>query len=186
MKAFLYDENDMCTIIQPSLNPGERQAVLITHDESTFYNGECRHWYWMENGKRKIPPKSKGQSLMISGFVCQCHGFMSNADNKVKTYTLFEAGKNRQGWFTNADLIDQFMACKNLIKDLHPDMDIYVAFDNSNTHRAKPPDGLDVTQLNLSDGGARVQGVRIRDGFYFDDCGNRIVHSMMKADGSVK
>ena len=38
----------------------------------------------------------------------------------------------------------------------------------------------------LCDGGARVQGVRIRDGFYFDDCGNRIVYSMMKADGSVK
>ena len=31
----------------------------------------------MENGEKKLLPKSKGQSIMISGFMCACHGFMS-------------------------------------------------------------------------------------------------------------
>ena len=48
----------------------------------------------MENRKEKILPKSKGQSLMISGFICQCHGFMKSAK---KSYKVFLAGSNREG-----------------------------------------------------------------------------------------
>jgi hypothetical protein len=32
---------------------------------------------------------------MISGFVCDCHGFMS--DGHEKSYKFFEAGVNREG-----------------------------------------------------------------------------------------
>jgi hypothetical protein len=42
---------------------------------------------------------------MISGFVCKCHGFMINGNQK--SYKLFEAGNNRDGWFTNDDLVQK-------------------------------------------------------------------------------
>jgi hypothetical protein len=151
------------TPIEPTLAEGERKLVLITHDESTFYCNEGKKFFWLENGKRKILPKSKGQSLMISGFVCNCHGFMSNGTKH--SYILFRAGIARDGWYTNADLIKQFKSCTELFKELHPDCDILMAFDNSMTHHAKADDALDAKRLNLSDGGKNVKP--IRNGWYW-------------------
>ena len=65
---------------------------------------------------------------------------------------MIEAGKNREGWLTNKDLEAQFDKLLPLIRSLHPDCDIDIAFHNSMTHHAKVPDGLDVTKLKLSDG----------------------------------
>ena len=55
----------------------------------------------------------------------------------LKSYTTFEAGIAREGWFTNKDLVAQFNLIVPMIKDLHPDCDILIAFDNSMTHHAK-------------------------------------------------
>lgn len=137
---------DMQESIPPQLHQGEKECVLITHDESTFYCNEGRRFFWLENGKKKLLPKSKGTSLMISGFCCQCHGFMSHSG--AKSYQVFKAGTGREGWFTNQHLVDQFNLCLPVLNHFHPDCELLVAFDNSMTHRARAPDGLDATRLN--------------------------------------
>ena len=101
-----YTGEDMGVVIAPKLLEGEKRVVLITHDESTFYCCEGKPMLWMENGKSKLLPKSKGTSIMVSGFVCPCHGMFS--DNTHQSFQLFEAGKNREGWFTNKDIVAQF------------------------------------------------------------------------------
>jgi hypothetical protein len=68
-----YEGADMENEIKPVLLNNEKEVVLITHDESTFYSNEGIRIFWMENGKKKLLPKSKGTSLMVSGFICQCH-----------------------------------------------------------------------------------------------------------------
>ena len=143
-----------------------RKAVLVTHDESTFYANDGKSHFWMENNKKKLLPKSSGQSIMISGFACACHGFMSGKVNgkMVKSYLVFHAGKGREGWFTNEHLVQQLDDCAALIKQLHPGADIYDAFDNSMTHRARPPDGLYASALNLSDGGKNVKPMQSSNG----------------------
>ena len=105
---------------------------------------------------------------MVSGFVCPCHGFMKATINGIqyKSYLLFEAGKNREGMFTNKDLNDQIDATYLLSRHYHPadKYDRCFAFDISMTHKAKSPDGLDATKINRSDGGA---GVTLqRDGWF--------------------
>jgi hypothetical protein len=144
------------------LECGKTEIIWITHDESTFYPNEGMSFFWMENGKKKILPKTKGSSIMISGFMCPCHGFMSAMidGRMIRSYTVFHCGTNRDGWFTNADLVKQLDDCAALFKHLHPDKDIHVFFDNSMTHRARAPDGLDASKLNLSDGGANVTNLR--------------------------
>jgi hypothetical protein len=128
----------------------------------------------MENGKKKLIPKSKGSSIMISGFACACHGLMEDEGNK--SYKFFEAGTHRDGWFTNKDLVDQFIACEPLLKRLHPDCDLLISFDNSMTHHARAPDGLDVSLLNLSDGGSKQR----KDGWWYMSGGNKVIHKMLK------
>jgi hypothetical protein len=95
---------------------------------------------------------------MISGFVCDCHGFM--AKDAIKSYEFFEAGTSRQGWYTNENLVNLFRSCSELFKDLHPDCDVMIAFDNSMTHHAKADDALDANRLNLSDGGKGIKHTR--------------------------
>ena len=168
------------TEIRPVLEDDEREFVVITHDEVTFYSNEGRQFFWLENGKKKLLPKTRGTSIMISGFMCQCHGFMSQGE--LKSYTFFHAGKNRDGWFTNDDLIKQFNGLVDLFKELHDGMDIHIAFDNSMTHRKIAPDGLDISSLTLNDS---TKKRKVRDGWYMKD-GEMITQVMNNADGTVK
>ena len=47
----------------------------------------------MENGEKKLLPKSKGQSIMTSKFMCACHGFMSAEIDGItyKSHQYFDA-----------------------------------------------------------------------------------------------
>jgi transposase len=78
----------------------------------------------------------------------------------ICSYQFFLAGTNRDGWFTNANLIEQIDSIIYMIKALHPNKELVFAFDNSMTHRAKPPDALDAWSRNLSDGGKNAKDMR--------------------------
>jgi hypothetical protein len=43
----------------PTLTDDEKRVVFITHNELTFYCNEGKALLWMENGKKKILPKSR-------------------------------------------------------------------------------------------------------------------------------
>jgi hypothetical protein len=154
-----YEGEEMEIVIEPKSTV---LVVLITHDESIVYSNDGMRKFWLENGKKKLLPKSFGTSIMISGFVCECHGFMMKEyDGKMcKSYVLFEAGTHREGWFTNDDLIKQVRECCHLFKDLHPNCELFFAFDNSNSHHKRAPDGLDASLLPLKDGGANAPIMR--------------------------
>ena len=155
-QMLLYDDN-MNPI--PFFNPdGKPQIVLITHDETTLYANDATRLVWMLNGKRKIKPKSNGSSLMISGFMCDCHGFLHL--NGQKSYETFEFGKNRDGAWTNDNLIEQLEKVIEIFKQMHPDCELLFLFDNSQNHHKKAPDGLDADSMNLNPGGKQK---RMRD-----------------------
>ena len=162
--------------------PDGIENVIITHDESTTYANEGRAVFYMEGGKKKCLPKGKGLSLMISGFACQCHGFMEF--NGQKSYELFEFGKNRDGAWKNEDLIQQARRCKPIFDGLHPNCNIYLGFDNSMNHHKKAPDGLDASVLLLSDGGKNTP--IIRNGWYLNENGERLEQRMQHDDGKPK
>lgn len=50
MSKWVLDGNGNPVKIPPNLKAGEKEIVLITHDESTFYSNECKSVVWMENG----------------------------------------------------------------------------------------------------------------------------------------
>lgn len=74
----MYEGENMETVVPPTEEnlAGDKEVIFITHDETTFYANDCNTSMWMEGAKQKIRPKSVGTSLMVSGFVCPCHGFM--------------------------------------------------------------------------------------------------------------
>ena len=106
--------------------------------------------------------------------------------NLIKSSRSFEAGKGREGLFTNKDLNEQYDACNILFRYFHPVefYEIWCGFDNSLTHMAKSPDGLDAIKLNKSDGGANVE--KQRDGWYdtvINGILTRTVQKMQNASG---
>ena len=159
----------------------EIEIIDIWQDESTFYANDGKGMVWMANGTNKLRPKSLGSSLMISGLTCRCHGFCKN-DTK-KAYRTFLAGntmthlhlllflshgilnkcllgKNRDGWFTNDDLVEQVKDLFDLFTEMHPGNQLLFIFDNSMSHHKRAPDGLEASLLTLKDGGKNVPEMR--------------------------
>ncbi|KAJ6578568.1 hypothetical protein B0H19DRAFT_1208166 [Mycena capillaripes] len=91
-RMVLYD-NDGNVMSQPSgfiVPQGPRfRLVAITHDESTFFARDRR----------------KEESLMISDFLTVKWGRLTHEDDEARW--LFEAGKNRDGYFANQHLLQQ-------------------------------------------------------------------------------
>ena len=162
----------------PAVSAEVKKVVLITHDESTFYSNEGVSFMWMENRKKALKPKSLGSSIMISAFVSDVQG--------VESYVTFKAGTNRDGWFTNDDLIAQMERDLPMIEERYPkdEYDIVFAFDNSMTHHKRPPDGLDASLLPLKDGGKNAP--KMRDTTFVNSRGETIAQRMQNAKGEQK
>ena len=56
-------------------------------------------------------------------------------------------------------------------------------FDNSQNHHAKPPDDFCASKMNLTDG--RVNQRLMRNGWFHNSNGERIVQSMVLDDGAI-
>jgi hypothetical protein len=190
---FKYEGDDMKTVVHPALNPGERPRVLVTHDESCFSSHDGKTTIWMDENDRPLRPKGQGRSIMVSDFLCECHGPMKlsqeqreqHSDLAFETRTIIVPGKGQDGYWTAANLIEQVKKkALPIFKVLHPNSDALFLFDNSQNHRCLPPDGLRASLLNLSDGGKNVQ--KQRAGWFINSDQVRIEQPMQHANGVQK
>jgi hypothetical protein len=70
---------DNMEVVVPAAN-GVHTHVSVYHDECIVAQNEGKNAYWGFLGAQdKCFAKSKGKSLMVSGFICHCHGEMSVA-----------------------------------------------------------------------------------------------------------
>lgn len=189
-RLITYVGDFMETAIQPELQDGERTLILVTHDESCFGCNDGRSYCWLDEDNRQIRPKGNGRSVMVSAFLCECHGLLKlNEDlqrqfpDVEKDSTVYlKPGVNSEGYWKNADLVEQVeKMAMPIFKILHPNCDGLFIFDNSQNHHAKSPDALNVSKMNLSDGGVNQR--LMRNGWYIDNTGARIDQRMVLEDG---
>ena len=65
------------------MGPGEAKHVLVVHDESTFSSNDGEKTVWGEYNGSLIRKKGiMGKSLMISAFLCECHGLITHEEVK--------------------------------------------------------------------------------------------------------
>ena len=190
---FRHEGEDMNTIISPSLQSGQRPRILVTHDESCFSSHDGKSTIWMDANDRPLRPKGQGRSIMVSEFLCECHGPMKlNEAQRVQhpeipfeTCTIILPGRQQDGYWTTANLIEQVgTKAMPIFKILHPGCDALFLFDNSQNHRSLPPDALRTSVLNLSDGGKNVQNQR--QGWFIDSNAIRVTQNMQRPDGVQK
>lgn len=131
---------------ESAASPPIRRTVIWWHDESTFYANDRRKVRWVHEGEKAVPQaKGEGASLMVSDFVSAEYGWLRAKDGGIESVSarrLFRPGKNRDGYYTNEDILDQVKTAGDLAKHEYPDDDHVFIFDNAPTHLKRASDAL--------------------------------------------
>ncbi|KAJ7234033.1 hypothetical protein B0H12DRAFT_1239178 [Mycena haematopus] len=128
--------------------PRNQVIVVWFHDESTFYAHDRRLTRWVHHTEKPEPrKKGEGASLMVSDFVSADYGWLQSKDGTDQTRILFKAGKGREGYFTNEDIIKQTNhAMEILSRDYSDEKHVFV-FDNTTTHTKRAGDALSARKM---------------------------------------
>jgi hypothetical protein len=61
--------------------------ILVTHDESVFYQNDSRKTHWIANTSKATPlPKGDGQSIMVSDFLTFEWGYLCGYDPEQDSF----------------------------------------------------------------------------------------------------
>ncbi|CAG8616986.1 16706_t:CDS:2, partial [Cetraspora pellucida] len=70
-----YNGDEMEIVIPPErLEIWDTRHVLVTHDEAYFYANDDNSSFWVEDKESIIKKKGQGSTIMVSDFLCPCHG----------------------------------------------------------------------------------------------------------------
>ncbi|KAI0083234.1 hypothetical protein BDY19DRAFT_900582 [Irpex rosettiformis] len=126
----------------PTQQRGRFKLILVTHDESTFYANDRRKTKWVHaSEKAASQPKGEGSSIMVSDFLVPEWGRLKCEDEEARIF--FKAGKNRNGYFTCEDLVNQVEQTIDVFDArTHGFATALFIFDNASSHQKRPIDGL--------------------------------------------
>ena len=74
MPIYVGDEMETRIMAEPSSNT--KPLIFVVHDESCFQSNDGGKTGWFDDNHRQIRPKGSGKSLMVSAFLCECHGLL--------------------------------------------------------------------------------------------------------------
>ncbi|ETV79110.1 hypothetical protein H257_07846 [Aphanomyces astaci] len=147
-------------------SPPAEEVVWVTHDESIFYANDDGGMVWTNAAYPDLPKKGRGRSVMVSDFLCPCHGrlYMPGDDGDAFVTETLHVGKAQEGYWTSEHVIRQ-VSSKVLpaFAALHPGRTALFTFDQSTNHAAYAADALRVNSMNLNPGGKQP---KLRDGWY--------------------
>ena len=126
-RRFVIYRNDGNVLLTPTGFPVPQGVhfwlILVTHDESTFYENDHRKLQWVNNKVKPVAEKKgEGQLIMVSEFLTSEWGCLKDGDEWERFHALstvgltvefsearvfFKAGKNWDGWFNGEDLLRQ-------------------------------------------------------------------------------
>ena len=165
-------------------NSRESEVVWVTHDESIFYSNDDGGKGWGTEEHPDIHKKGKGRSIMVSDFICSCHGRLRLDDLPIAE--VIEPGKNHDGYWQAPDILNQ-LEQKPIpaFEAMHPSATGLFVFDNSTNHGAYSSDALlaKPDKMNLKPGG---EVPAMRSTFFINSSEERISQSMVLEDGSPK
>jgi hypothetical protein len=131
------------------LPSGEEKRVIVWfHDESVFYAHDRRKKGWYHKDASAKPyAKGEGQSLMVADFVSAEFGWLTSPDGKRSAQRLFRPGANRDGYFSNEEIIEQVDEAIDILNEYYPEFDHVFIYDNATTHLKRPEDALSARKM---------------------------------------
>ncbi|KAF9043718.1 hypothetical protein BDZ89DRAFT_943424 [Hymenopellis radicata] len=125
-----------------------RKVIIWFHDESIFYAHDRRRKMWIHKDATAKPyRKGEGVSLMIADFVSAEFGWLVSRDGKRRAREILRPGKNRDGYFDNADILRQANKAADILAEDYPEYEHVFVYDNATTHRKRPDDALSARHM---------------------------------------
>jgi hypothetical protein len=84
---------------------------------------------------------------MVADLVSADYGWLRSPDGKEEARVLFKAGKNREGYFTNDDILNQVNRAMDILEKYYADEDHVLVFDNASTHQKRPDGALSARRM---------------------------------------
>ncbi|KAI0364377.1 hypothetical protein BV20DRAFT_956332 [Pilatotrama ljubarskyi] len=128
-----------------AFGPVNRLTLYLFHDESIFYAHDRREVRWVPQGETPVPrKKGEGVSLMIADLMSPQlpTGWLRSKDGTKSARVVFRSGKNRDGYFTNPDVLAQLTAAMDICIADYPEYRIVFVLDNATTHTKRADDTL--------------------------------------------
>ena len=79
--------------------------------------------------------KGKGASHMVADLVSADYGWLRSPDGEEEAWVLFKAGKNREGYFTAENILNQVAKAIDILEKYYLDEDHVLVYDNAITHQ---------------------------------------------------
>ncbi|EJD54935.1 hypothetical protein AURDEDRAFT_155172 [Auricularia subglabra TFB-10046 SS5] len=130
--------------LELTLKPGEKELVVIFHDESSFHANDQQQSLWLKKDQQVLRSKSRGRIVHVSDFIVEETGRL----------VLNDAQKAAQAKLPTSERLPVDNAIK-IRKLLFPDKQAVWVFDNSSAHGAFAPDALQAQKMNVNPGGAQ-------------------------------
>jgi hypothetical protein len=162
-----YDDTTLDRIA-PTLQPGEKEHVLIMQDETIFHTNEYRRRMWLAQDQQPIRKKGNGRAVHISDFISETIGRIKLSDEQIADQlkqpaedrlAAFEArkiiypGKGSDAWWDLTQLIEQVKITIKIFDISHPDCIGVFVFDRSSAHEGFAEDALNINNMNMNPGG---------------------------------
>ncbi len=144
-------EGETMKRIYPNLPEGEKERILVTHDECIFYSNNGKREVWAKNEELPLRKKGNGRSIMVSEFLTEIDGrlclqqtnILQNPNIPEEARCYLKPGKNQEGYWIAEHLLEQ-IKCKviPIFETLYPNCVAVFVFDNSSNHAAFGKDAL--------------------------------------------
>jgi hypothetical protein len=133
-----------------TINVDERHTVFWFQDETVFYANDRRERRWVPDTETAVPkPKGEGASLMISDFISADYGWLRSPDGTESARVVIRPGVNRDGYFTNSDILAQATIAMDIFQKCYPHDDHVFVFDNAPTHLKRSDTALSARKMPL-------------------------------------
>jgi hypothetical protein len=84
---------------------------------------------------------------MVSDFISADYRWLQSPDGTESARVLFRPGANREGYFTNEDMLRQVDNATDILRKFYPNDDHIFIFDNATIHTKRPPGSLSARHM---------------------------------------
>ena len=91
--------------------------------------------------------KGEGPSQMVADTVSADYGWLHSPDGSEAAQVLFKASKNREGHFTNEDILNQANNTMDILVKHFPNANHILVFDNAMTHTKQADGALSASKM---------------------------------------
>ena len=125
--------NDGSEIIPLILTLSTPHVVIWFHDKSIFYAHDRQRTHWIHQDETPMPyAKGEGALFMVSDFVSADYGWLCHGSLMARV--MLKPRKNRDGYFTNEDILHQATAAMDILSTHFPNDHHIFVFDNATIH----------------------------------------------------